>query len=272
MAHTYYSTGALGSSYVMELRRLGSHGLMVSPLALGGTKFGRIKDVKYPSSFRLPNDDELSELLALAKELGINLLDTAPSYGNSEERIGTLVGHDPHWIIATKVGELFVNGRSFFDFSPASIRDSVERSRIYLRRDFLDIVTLHLPDNDESVLRNGETIATLLDLQAKGIIGLIGASTKTVAAGKAAIKTCDVVMIALNEADQSQRPVLRAAAAAGKGVLIKKPLDSGHADNAVAALRNLVCQDGVTSVVAGTINPSHLQENTTAVQHALMEW
>ena len=65
--------------------------------------------------------------------------------------------------------------------------------------------------------------------------------------------------------------MLHAAAAAGKGVLIKKPLDSGHADDAGAALRNLVCQDGITSVVAGTINPSHLQQNTTAVQRALME-
>ena len=164
-----------------------------------------------------------------------------------------------------------MNGRSIFDFSPASIRDSVERSRSCLRRDFLDIVTLHLPDNDETVLRNGETIATLLDLQAKGIIGLVGASTKTVAAGKVAIETCDLVMIALNEADQSQRPVLHAAAAAGKGVLIKKPLDSGHADDAGAALRNLVCQDGITSVVAGTINPCHLQQNTTAVQRAVIE-
>ena len=255
----------------MELRRLGPYGPMVSPLALGGTKFGRVEGVKFPSSFRLPSDDELSELLALAKELGINLVDTAPAYGNSEERIGTLVGHDPHWIIATKVGELFVNGRSIFDFSPASIRDSVERSRSRLRRDILDIVTLHLPDNDETILRNGETIATLLDLQAKGIIGLVGASTKTVAAGKMAIETCDLVMIALNEADQSQRPVLHTAAAAGKGVLIKKPLDSGHADDAGAALRSLVCQDGVTSVVTGTINPSHLQQNTTAVQRALME-
>ena len=271
MAHAYGCTGALGGSYVMELRRLNPYGPMVSTLALGGTKFGRVKGVKYPSSFQLPSDDELSELLALAKKLGINLVDTAPSYGNSEERIGALVGHDPHWIIATKVGELFVNGRSIFDFSPASIRDSVERSRSCLRRDFLDIVTLHLPDNDETVLRNGETIATLLDLQAKGIIGLVGASTKTVAAGKVAIETCDLVMIALNEADQSQRPVLHAAAAAGKGVLIKKPLNSGHTDDAGAALRNLVCQDGITSVVAGTINPSHLQQNTTAVQRAVME-
>ena len=78
-------------------------------------------------------------------------------------------------------------------------------------------------------------------------------------------------MIAFNETDQSQRPVLHAAAAAGKGVLIKKPLDSGHSDDAGAALRKLVCRDGVTSVVTGTINPSHLQQNTTAVRRALME-
>ena len=260
----------MGSSYVMELRQLGSGGPLVSPLALGSTKFGRIKGLKYPSSFRLPNDAQLLELMAIAKGSHINLVDTAPAYGNSEERIGALIGKDPHWIIATKVGESFTDGRSNFDFTAASIRNSVERSRRLLDRDILDIVTLHLPDDDNTVLRNNETITTLLDLQAKGKIGLIGASTKTVVAGKLAAKKLDLVMIALSGTNQNQQPVLQAAAAAEKGVLVKKPLDSGHTKDAGAALGELVCQNGVTSVVTGTINPGHLQQNIAAVQRALI--
>ena len=255
----------------MELRQLGSGGPLISPLALGGTKFGRVEGLKYPSSFRLPNNAELSALLEIAKDAHINLVDTAPAYGNSEERIGTLVGKDPHWIIATKVGESFVDGRSIFDFTPVFIRNSVEQSRQLLGRDILDIVTLHLPDDDETILRDNETIDTLLDLQAKGIIGKIGASTKTVVAGKMAAKSLDLVMIALNGTKQNQRPVLEAAAAAEKGVLVKKPLDSGHAKDAGSTLGDLVCQKGVTTVVTGTINPRHLHENIASVRRALID-
>ena len=240
-------------------------------MALGGTKFGRVEGLKYPSSFRLPNDSVLSELFAIAKDSNINLIDTAPAYGNSEERIGALVGKDPHWIIATKVGESFVDGRSIFDFTPVFIRNSVEQSRQLLGRDILDIVTLHLPDDDETILRDNETIDTLLDLQAKGIIGKIGASTKTVVAGKMAAKSLDLVMIALNGTKQNQRPVLEAAAAAEKGVLVKKPLDSGHAKDAGSTLGDLVCQKGVTTVVTGTINPRHLHENIASVRRALID-
>ena len=147
----------------------------------------------------------------------------------------------------------------------------MEQSRQFLGRDILDIVTLHLPDDDETILRDNETIDTLLDLQAKGIIGKIGASTKTVVAGKMAAKSLDLVMIALSGTKQNQRPVLEAAAAAEKGVLVKKPLDSGHAKDAGSTLGDLVCQKGVTTVVTGTINPRHLHENIASVRRALID-
>ena len=253
----------------MDLRQLGPNGPLVSPLALGGTKFGRREGVKYPTSFTLPSDGELADLLQLAKELGINLVDTAPAYGTSEARIGALVGADDHWRIATKVGESFTEGKSFFDFSPAAIRASVENSRQRLRRDVLDVVLLHLGDDDEAILREGAELSTLLELREQGVIKAVGASTKTVPAGFFAAQGCDLVMITLNESDQGQRPVLEAAHAVNKGILIKKPLDSGHQGDIGGALANLVCTQGVTAVVVGTINPGHLQENCAAVKKAL---
>jgi aryl-alcohol dehydrogenase-like predicted oxidoreductase len=253
----------------MELRMLGPKRAMVSPIALGSTKFGRREGVKYPNDFVLPSDAELRDLLAQAKDWGINLVDTAPAYGSSEARIGGLVGADDHWRIATKVGEEFVDGQSYFDFSPAAIRASVERSRRRLRRDVLDIVLLHLSDDDTAILRDGAAVACLFELREKGLITAVGASTKNAAAGLLAVEDCDIVMITLNPADQSQRPVLTAARDADKGVLIKKPLDSGHHGDAGAALADLVCEPGVGSVVVGTINPDHLASNCAAVERAL---
>ena len=255
----------------MELRRLGPRGPLVSPISLGSTKFGRREDVKYPKDFTLPSDGQLAGLLALAKDCGVNLVDTAPAYGSSEARIGALIGADDHWRIATKVGETFIDGRSQFDFSPAAIRASVAHSQAQLRRDVLDIVLLHMSDDDVAIMRDGGAMATLLELREQGLITAVGASTKNVAAGLLAVEQCDLVMITLNPADQSQRPVLAAARAAGKGILIKKPLDSGHHNDAGAALAGLVREPGVGSVVVGTIDPGHLAENCAAVQRALAD-
>ncbi len=94
-------------------RPLGDTGLAVSPLGLGTVKFGRDQGVKYPSGFTIPDDREAADLLALARDLGINLIDTAPAYGRSEERLGPLLrGQREHWVIVSKVGEEFVDGQS----------------------------------------------------------------------------------------------------------------------------------------------------------------
>ncbi|VAX40668.1 Oxidoreductase, aldo/keto reductase family, partial [hydrothermal vent metagenome] len=92
----------------MKLRPLGSTGLLVSPLSLGTVKLGRNQAVKYPQPFDLPSDEDARALLCLAADLGINLLDTAPAYGSSEERLGEILADLPgHFLISTKVGEEF---------------------------------------------------------------------------------------------------------------------------------------------------------------------
>ncbi len=94
-------------------KKLGSTGIEVSVLGLGTVKFGRDTGIKYPHSFSIPNEKEALNLLSLAKHNGINLLDTAPSYGNSEERLGKLLGKNrKEWVIISKVGEEYKNSQS----------------------------------------------------------------------------------------------------------------------------------------------------------------
>ena len=122
-------------------RPLGSTGLLVSPLGLGTVKLGRDQGVKYPSGFQIPDDDEARLLLRQARQLGINLIDTAPAYGRSEERLGPLLrGQRNEWVIVSKVGEEFDNGVSRHDFSAAHTRLSIERSLKRLETDFIDLV------------------------------------------------------------------------------------------------------------------------------------
>lgn len=107
-------------STLHELHRpLGSTGFQVSPLGLGTVKLGRDQGVKYPNGFTIPDDAQALALLQQARELGINLIDTAPAYGIGEQRLGPLLrGQRDEWVIVSKTGEEFEQGRSHFDFSP----------------------------------------------------------------------------------------------------------------------------------------------------------
>jgi len=258
----------------MELRALGNTGIRVSPLGLGTVKFGRNQQVKYPTGFKIPDDQAVRDLLDLAWELGINTLDTAPAYGNSEERLGQLLSHKNDWVIVGKVGEIFENGRSRFDFSAAYTRLSVERSLQRLGRDCIDIVLVHSDGNDMGVIHNEAVCDTLQQLKQEGLIKAVGISTKTVEGGLWCAENMDVVMATYNPIHTQELPVLERAAELGKGVLIKKGLQSGHADTAVggggveAALRFVFAQ-WVHSVVVGTINPEHLRQNVSLVEKIL---
>jgi aryl-alcohol dehydrogenase-like predicted oxidoreductase len=262
----------------MVLRRLGDTGIEVSPLGLGTVKLGRNQGVKYPRSFELPSDQEARDLLARARELGINLVDTAPAYGTSEERLGRLLaGQRRAWVVVTKVGESFSDGRSRFDFSAAATRASVERSLRRLGTDWLDVVLIHSDGDDVRILEQEGALSVLRDLQAAGRVRAVGMSTKTVAGGLLAVGRCDLVMVTCNPRQQEEVPVIRAARAAGRGVLIKKGLLSGHldrmsgADPVETSLRFIFGQPGVSSVVVGTLSPAHLGSNAAALERVLGE-
>lgn len=260
----------------MDLRPLGATGIRVSPLGLGTVKFGRNREVKYPRAFELPSDREIRALLDLARELGVNLLDTAPAYGVAEERLGRLLPSPREdWVIATKVGEEFRDGVSSFDFSTASTRASVERSLQRLNTNWLDAVLIHSDGEDERILREEGALSALLDLKAAGLIRAVGISTKTVAGGLLALEHCDLVMVTYNPLVRDELAVIRAAHAAGKGVLIKKGLISGHLqdldaeDPVEACLRLIFAEPGVSSVVMGTLSPAHLRHNVAILNRIL---
>ncbi len=256
-------------------RPLGSTGLIVSPLGLGTVKLGRDQGVKYPSGFTIPDDRAASTLLAQARELGINLLDTAPAYGVSEQRLGPLLrGQRQAWVICSKVGEEFEDGASRFDFSAAHTRLSVERSLRRLETDYLDLVLVHSDGHDLAVLEQTGVYATLAELKREGLIRAFGFSGKTVAGGLKALESGDCAMVTYNLAEQGERPVLDYAGAHGKGLLIKKALASGHAllsgeDPVRASFELIFAHQAVSSVIVGTITPAHLAHNVATAAQVL---
>lgn len=250
-------------------RPLGATGMSISPIGLGTVKFGRNQGVKYPEDFELPDDKTLSHLLSVAHECGINLVDTAPAYGLSEERLGNLLaGQRDKWILGTKVGEQFIAGKSHWDFSGEATRRSVENSLRLLRTDYLDLVLVHCSDDDLAVIEHSDVLETLTQLKLRGDIRAIGVSSKSVEAGLKAVELTDVVMLAYHQDDTSQRPVMDAAQSGSKGVLVKKALESGHARDPGQALRFALKHAAVSSVIVGTINAAHLRANVAAITGA----
>lgn len=260
-------------------RKLGKTGLEVSCLGLGTVKIGRNQDVKYPKSFSLPSDDEVSALIARAKELGINFIDTAPAYGSSEQRLGRLLKERQDWIICSKVGEEFIAGKSHFNFSAEHTQRSIERSLRDIRTDYLDIVLIHSDGNDCKILESSDCPETLLRLKDNGLIKAVGMSTKTVEGGMKAAEMLDLVMVTYSPSMPDDAIVIDHALVLDKGILVKKALNSGHdciAGNAKESsfdtnftqrnLRFALNKKGVTSVIVGTINQQHLQDNIEAVQ------
>ena len=257
-------------------RPLGDTGLRVSPLGLGTVKLGRDQGVKYPSGFTIPDDAEARQLLALARDLGINLIDTAPAYGRSEERLGPLLrGQRQDWVIVSKVGEEFEAGQSHFDFSPAHTRRSVERSLQRLETDVIDLVLVHSDGNDVAVLRDSGVYETLAELKQAGKIRAFGLSGKTVDGGLLALERGDCAMVTYNLNEQGERPVLDYAATHAKGLLVKKGLASGHVclapgvDPVRASFELIFGHPGVTSAIIGTINPLHLSHNVATAAAVL---
>ncbi|WP_313710474.1 aldo/keto reductase [Pseudomonas sp.] len=257
-------------------RPLGSTGFEVSPLGLGTVKLGRDQGVKYPNGFTIPSDGEARLLLAQARELGINLIDTAPAYGRSEERLGPLLrGQRDQWVIVSKVGEEFEDGQSSFDFSAAHTRRSVERSLQRLETDRIELVLVHSDGNDLEILEQEEVYQTLAALKQEGKIRGYGLSGKTVAGGLKALEQGDCAMVTYNLNEQAERPVLDYAAEHGKAILVKKALASGHiclapgVDPVQASFELLFAHPGVSSAIVGTINPLHLAHNVATVARIL---
>ncbi len=247
---------------------LGLTGLATARLSLGTVKLGRDRAVKYPKGFTIPDNRMAKALLDRARALGINLLDTAPAYGTSEARLGKLLaGERSNWILCTKVGESFDGRISTHDFSPEACIASIERSLLRLCTDCLDIVLIHSDGNDRKILNEIGTLDALKKMKSEGKVRAVGISHKTTEGAKIALQQgVDVIMATLNPEEREDESVIAEAAAQGCAVMIKKALSSGH--GTASDLRFVATHKGVNTIVTGTINPDHLQENATIVAAA----
>ena len=239
----------------------------VPVIGWGAFKIGRNQGAKYPNAFDIPSE---ADAIALVRELikdGVRLIDTAPAYGLSEERLGKLFASLPtelrsELFISTKVGETFVDGISSFDFSPDATTASVARSLAKLNCTFVDAVFVHSNGSDKDIIQDSGCVEALGDLKNKSVIGSVGFSSKTILGGEIALKhpMIDAVMLEIHPDATDMLTLLPLAHELGKAVFVKKPLASGTLDPKIA-LPWLLAHKHITSVVIGGLNPRRLRDN-----------
>ena len=166
-----------------------------SKLALGSANFGL--DYGVANNSGKISESELSEILVLAQEAGIEVIDTAQAYGDSEARIGSLCG-DAHFNFVTKIGAEFSN--ESFDYNVIS---SVKQSCRRLNQSRLYAVMLHRP---EVLLGNQgrEVIKELQILKEKGIVSKVGVSiySPEILTALSRVFELDIVQVPFNLFDQ----------------------------------------------------------------------
>jgi aryl-alcohol dehydrogenase-like predicted oxidoreductase len=164
-----------------------------------------------------PSEQDAARLLHRALDLGINLIDTARAYGESETIIGrALHGRRREFFLVTKV------------LATADIAQSVETSLRELRTDAVDVLMIH--SAQMQVVQDGAVIAALLALKEKGWCRYIGASVYGNDAAMAAIQAgqLDCLQIAYSVLDR--RPecgLIAEAASRGVGLVARSVLLKG---------------------------------------------
>lgn len=242
-------------------RRLGRTDLWVSPLGYGAFKIGRNQGIKYPHGYSLPDENQVRPLLNEILELGCNLIDTAPAYGCSEERIGRWLAHRrQEFVLCTKVGEQFENGVSYHDFSAAAVERSLSQSLQRLRTNVLDVVLLHSPGGECELRGFEEALDVLKRWQRRGIIRACGLSAKTVGGAQAALEWAQVLMLEYHCLDTQMEGVLHEAQRRQVGILIKKGFASGRLQPE-QAIPFVLSHPAVTSLVVSTLQLEHFRQN-----------
>ncbi|MCX6136989.1 MAG: aldo/keto reductase [Ignavibacteriales bacterium] len=280
----------------MNYRLLGRTGLHVSELGFGALEIGR--DWPYwrqnLSDFSRPTESDAARIVHEAIDRGINFFDTAPAYFKSEEILGNaLKGIRSSVILATKCGEWFDGSNSVYNYSAGETMAFIESSLRLLQTDVLDLLQIHSAPPE--VIRSGETLSAMKKAQEHGKVRFIGLSTDSLEAARCAVESgeYDTLQVSYNMlrrdfADQ----IFPAAKDKNLGIIVKDGMAKGmlagkHSEVAneeerlsaerfvhiaetnrmpihEMALRFVLSNSAVSSVIVGTKNSVHLCSNIAA--------
>jgi aryl-alcohol dehydrogenase (NADP+) len=210
----------------LQYRTLGRTGMKVSPYALGALMFA--------TSVGNPDPADSIPIIHKALDAGINLVDTADAYGDSEEIVGrALKGRRDRVILTTKFSRPMGADPNQQGGSRRWIMTAVEASLRRLQTDYIDVYQMHRPDPDTDI---EETLSALTDLVHSGKIRAFGTSAMPASTlveahwvaerrGLGRFRTEQPPYSILNRG--IERELLPVAQQYGMGVLVWGPLGQG---------------------------------------------
>lgn len=212
---------------MIPTNRYGATGLEVTRIALGGYPFGGVNKARGWDPFTPDGRAAAIRTIHAALDAGINIIDTAPSYGagNSESIIGEATqGRRDQFVLASKVG---------YHATPQEVVASVEESLKRLRTDVIDIIQFHggsyFPDDVRRILDEG-LLDALAGLRDKGKVRFLGFTTEEpfcalplIASGR-----FDAMQVRYNLIHQGAAfHAFPAAGEADMGISVMRPFTSG---------------------------------------------
>jgi len=216
----------------MQYRTLGRTNLKVSEIGFGGAQVGIPNYMETWDPRGAREQQTILDALDRALDLGLNYVDTAPSYGDgiSEEVLGRVVGkRRDEIVLATKLS----------DYDGKSVIESAERSLRRLQTDVIDVLQFHggiYEKDDLDTILNGGGLDALHTLRHQGKIRFLGFTAELPSGGVStliATGAFDVVQIRYNFTYQcacdfiNPRGVMREAEDQEMGIVIMRPLTSG---------------------------------------------
>jgi pyridoxine 4-dehydrogenase len=259
----------------LEVRRLGFGAMRITGNGIWGP----------------PDDPEAARnLLRRVAEIGVNLIDTADSYGPevSENLIAEALHPYPDGLVIATKGGLLRTGPGEWprDGRPEHLREACEGSLRRLKLERIDLYQLHAPDGN---VPYEASVGALKELQDEGKIRHIGISNVSVEQLGQARELVEVVTVQnrYNLSNRSSEDVLEACEEAGIGFIPWFPLATGslaepggaldevaHAHDATAgqvALAWLLARSKVMLPIPGTSSIEHLEENMAAEELTLSD-
>lgn len=282
----------------MEYRTLGRTGLKVSILGFGALEIGR----NWPywrqdkEDFSRPDESDAVKVIYKALDFGINFFDTAPAYQASEQILGkALRGLRKEVLIATKCGEWFDGTQSRYDYSYNETKKFIDNSLQLLKTDYVDLLQIHSANAD--IIKKGETLQAMKEAQQAGKTRFLGLSTEYIDAALLAIESgeFDTIQVSYNAMNlHFAREVFPSAKEKNIGVIVKDGMARGklsekyvdvttadeqqkivllksladryHLSLSELAIRYIISNEIVSTVIVGTKRIDHLSANVSTVQ------
>jgi aryl-alcohol dehydrogenase-like predicted oxidoreductase len=261
-------------------RRLGSTGLDVSPIALGGAPFGYVQRSRQWDPTTDEGRDLATATINRALDQGINYIDTAPAYGDGLSE--TLIGR----VMSTRRDECVLASKAWWELDRAGVLDSVRASLERLQTSHIDVLQIHgrfYSAADVEHIVHGGPLDALMALREAGDIGHVGITTEEPWSVLPFLEfeAFEVYQIGYNLIYQGAAlHFLPAAMDAGVGVVTMRTMTSGvfeHQARALApelleacdpyelALRFVLAESRVHSGIVGMRWPHEVEANVELV-------